>query len=205
MVIRYHAGTGKETRMTDRRRFLGLASLGAASVALAPEMASAADAAPAPGAGVPAGVRVPRFELLYECDATLLPALDFGKTPEGQRRIIPITGGTIKGPQIRGQVVSGGYDWNLQRSDTASTVEAAYYLKTDDGVFIRVVNKGVSSGGPPSTDASSGELFFMFTHPSFEAPIGSKYEWLNRAMFVGTLGARKDAKDAVLIRVFRLV
>jgi uncharacterized protein DUF3237 len=177
--------------MTDRRRFLGLAPL-----LLATEVAGAADAT---------GFRVPRFELLYECDATLLPALDFGKTLEGQRRIIPITGGTIKGPQISGQVVSGGYDWNLQRSDGAGTVEAAYYLKTDDGVFIRVVNKGVSSGGPPTTDASNGEKLFMFTHPSFEAPMGSKYEWLNRAMFVGTLGARKDAKNAVLIRVFRLI
>lgn len=44
----------------------------------------------------------------------------------------------------------------------------------------------------------------MFTHPSFEAPV-CKYDWLNRTMCVGTLGARKGVKDAVLIRVFQLV
>jgi hypothetical protein len=177
--------------MTDRRSFLGSAALAMGAL---PLLARAADPA----------FRVPGLELLYECDATLLPAVELGKTVEGQRRIIPITGGTFRGPRIRGEVVSGGWDWNLSRSDGASTVEAAYYLKTDDGVLIRIVNRGVGAGGPPATDETTGERFFMFTHPSFEAPVG-KYDWLNRGMFVGTLGARKDARNAVLIRLFRLV
>jgi hypothetical protein len=187
--------------MTDRRTFLGSASL---AVAAAFPAISRSQETGKHAAAIPPGIRVPGFELLYECDATLLPAQEFGKTVEGQRRIIGITGGTIRGPNIRGEVVSGGWDWNLSRTDGASTIEAAYYLKTDDGTLIRVFNKGVSSGGPRSTDADSGEAFFMFTHPSFEAPVG-KYDWLNRSMCVGTLGARKDARNAVLIRVFRLV
>jgi hypothetical protein len=187
--------------MTDRRQFLGSASL--AFAAGIPAVGSTADATPPPRS-LPPGIRVPMFELLYECDATLSLAVEMGKTVEGQRRIIPITGGSVRGPRIRGELVSGGYDWNLSRSDGAGTVEAAYYIKTDDGVLIRIVNKGVSAGGPPSTDDSSGEMFFMFTHPSFEAPAG-KYDWINRAMFVGTLGARKNARNAVLIRVFQLV
>jgi hypothetical protein len=178
--------------MTDRRTFLGSAALLAA--AALPTSARAADSP----------VRVPKLELLYECDATLLPAVELGKTVEGQRRIIPITGGTFRGPRIRGAVESGGWDWNLSRSDGASTVEAAYYLKTDDGVLIRIVNRGVSSGNPPAIDETTGERFFMFTHPSFEAPVG-KYDWLNRTMCVGWLGARKDARNAVLIRVFQLL
>lgn len=178
--------------MTDRRTFLSSAALAMGA------------ALPAPARAADAAVRVPKCELLYECDATLSPAVELGKTVEGQRRLIPITGGAFRGPRIRGDVVSGGWDWNLSRSDGAGTVEAAYYLKTDDGVLIRIVNRGVSGGGPPSTDETSGERFFMFTHPSFEAPMG-KYDWLNRAMFVGTLGARKDSRNAVLIRVFQLL
>jgi hypothetical protein len=78
-------------------------------------------------------------------------------------------------------------------------------MKTDDGVLIRIVNKGVGGGGgAPPAASDNGERFIMFTHPSFEAPVG-KYDWLNRSMFVGTLQARKDARNAVLIRVFRLV
>lgn len=185
--------------MTDRRTFLSSASL----ALCIPGLTRAADANTSTAA-LPAGVRVPKFELLYECDATLSPAIEMGKTVEGQRRIIPITGGTIKGPLIRGEVMNGGWDWNLSRSDGAGTVEAAYYLKTDDGVLIRIVNRGVGGGSPPATDSATGERFFMFTHPSFEAPTG-KYDWLNRSMFVGTLGARKNTVNAVLIRVFRLV
>jgi hypothetical protein len=187
--------------MTDRRQFLGSASL--ALAAGLPAIAGAAAATPTPVV-VPAGMRVPKFELLYECDATLSPAVEMGKTVEGQRRIIPITGGSVRGPRIRGELLSGGYDWNLSRNDGAGSVEAAYYLKTDDDVLIRIVNVGVSSGAPPSIDEASGEMFFMFTHPSFEAPAG-KYDWINRAMFVGTLGARKNARNAVLIRVFQLI
>lgn len=179
--------------MTARRRFLSGLSL-----ALAAGAASAQETA-----GPPAGVRVPKLEFVYECDATLEPALDFGKTFEGQRRIIPITGGTVRGPKIRGVLLSGGADWNLTRNDGAGSVEADYYFKTDDGVLIRIVNKGVGGGPPPPPDPATGERFFMFTHPSFEAPIG-KYDWMNHSMFVGTLGARKDAHNAVLIRVFRV-
>src|SRR5689334_2733588 len=118
--------------MTDRRLFLS------ASLALAaelPALSRAADAAAAPMT-LPEGARVPKFEFVYECDATLSPAVEMGKTVEGQRRIIPITGGTIRGPKIRGELLNGGWDWNLSRSDGAGSVEAAYYMKTDDGVLI---------------------------------------------------------------------
>ena len=186
--------------MADRRSFLAKASL--ALTAGLPVLASAADSTAS--AGLPAGARVPKLEFVYECDATLTPAVEMGKTVDGQRRIIPITGGTIRGPKIRAELLNGGWDWNLSRNDGAGSVEAAYYMKTDDGVLIRIVNKGVSSGGPPAPPAANGEGFFMFTHPQFEAPVG-KYDWMNRAMFVGTLGARKDARNAVLIRVFQLV
>ena len=151
---------------------------------------------------LPANVRLPTLEFTYECDATLSEAQPFGPTLEGQRRIIPITGGTFKGPHMRGQVLSGGADWNLSRSDGGSSVEAAYYLRTDDGVILRVVNKGVGGGETPSA-TTSAEVFYMFTAPVIEAPTG-KYDWTNRSMFVATLGARRGSSSAVVIRVFKL-
>jgi len=163
---------------------------------------SAADAAVHGGAPLPRGAKMPAFAFIYECVASIAPAWDFGRTLEGQRRVIPITGGTFHGPRMRGQVVANGADWNLSRADGVSSVDAAYYLKTDDQVLIRVVNRGIGSrGAPPAPNAP--ELFFMYTHPEFEAPTG-KYDWLNRGMFIGTLGARRDTKNEVLIRVFEL-
>jgi Protein of unknown function (DUF3237) len=179
----------------NRRFLLGTtAALGAARLVAA---------APAPV--LPPGAHLPGFELFYECDVTLSPIEEFGATIEGRRRIIPITGGAFHGPGIHGTVVPGGADWNLQRSDGGGSVEAAYYLRTDDGVLIRIVNTGVSGGAArPAPAPDAAEQFFMYTHPVFEAPTG-KYDWINRAMFIGTLGARKGASNAVLIRVFRLI
>ena len=138
--------------MTDRRSFLGAASL--ALAAGVPELGRAAEAPPAAG-GLPAGVRVPKLEFVYECDATLSPAVEMGKTVEGQRRIIPITGGTVRGPQIKAELLNGGWDWNLSRSDGASSVEAAYYMKTDDGVLIRFIITGVGGGAGAPTPPRS--------------------------------------------------
>jgi hypothetical protein len=185
--------------MLDRRTF----------VALFPAVLAAADVA-AQSPGLPDGARVPKFEFVYGCDAGISDALPFGQTLEGTRRVIPITGGRIEGPQVRGQLVAGGFDWNLSRSDGASMVDATYYMRTDDGVLIRITNRGV--GGPPAAPSgprgggagAAGEAFLMFTTPSFEAPAG-KYEWLNRSTFVGTLGVRANTRGAVLIRVFRVV
>ena len=200
--------------MLDRRRMLGLAALAGAAVlprarAAGTEARAGANAGAGAGAGpaaapaaLPVGEMQPRLELFYECDVTLAPIEDFGPTLEGHRRVIPITGGSFRGPHIRGTVLAGGADWNLQRSDGGGSVEAAYYLRTDDGVTIRIVNTGRGSDAERRISPDGKELHFMCTQPVFEAPTG-RYDWINRATFIGTLGARVGAQNGVLIRVYR--
>lgn len=168
-----------------------------AAAVVSPELASGAEPDPAD-----ARIHVPRLELVYECEATISDVIPFGETSEGVRRVIPITGGVFRGPRVSGTVVPGGADWNLSRNDGAGSVEAAYYLKTDDGVVLRITNRGVGRGEPRKL--AGGEILYMYTIPTFEAPKG-KYEWMNSAVFVGTLGTRDGMKGAVLIRVFQLV
>ena len=182
--------------MINRRDWMSAAAL----AAIAP--AEGADIAARGVAQLPRGAKMPAFTFLYECVATIAPPLNFGPTLDGERRVIPITGGTFKGPRMQGQVVANGADWNLSRRDGASSVDAAYYLRTEDQVLIRIVNRGIGARtAPPGSTAS--ELFFMYTHPEFQAPTG-KYDWLNRGMFIGTLGARRGMNNEVLIRVFEL-
>jgi len=154
---------------------------------------------------LPEGAKVPAYELVYESEVTISPPEDFGDTIEGHRRVIPITGGTFRGPAIRGKVLAGGADWNLTRRDGGAGVEADYYLRTDDGVTIRIHNEGVTGDVGPRSGPDSNETFFMYTIPRFEAPASSRYDWMNRAMFIGTLQGRKGLEGAVVIRVFRLV
>jgi len=141
----------------------------------------------------------PRLEFVFEELVMLGDAIPVGETPRGKRNLIPITGGTFKGPEIEGTIVAGGWDWQLTRADGCTEVEADYMIRTDDGVVINVINVGVLC--PPTGSVPSPAR----TQPRFEAPIG-KYDWLNRSVFIGTLEMATDVeRPAVRIRFYKAV
>src|SRR6478735_6006958 len=80
----------------------------------------------------------PSLEFVFEENVALGPATMPGQTARGGRTIIPITGGTFAGPQIKGTIVPGGWDWQLRRPDGCTEVKADYFIKTNDGVLINV-------------------------------------------------------------------
>jgi len=123
---------------------------------------------------------VPSLEFAFSELVILGTAISPGRTPLGGRNIVPITGGTFEGPNIKGTIIPGGWDWQLQRADGCTDVKADYMLRTDDGVVINVVNTGNLCSPAP------GKPLTARTSPRFEAPIG-KYEWLNKSAFIGTL------------------
>jgi len=140
----------------------------------------------------------PSLEFAFQETVSLGKAVEVGKTARGERRIIPLTGGHFEGPEIKGEILPGGWDWQLTRADGCTDVKADYFLKTDDGVVINVVNTGEICPGAKGAPAP------VRTHPVFEPPLG-KYEWLGRQTFVGTLGmAPASAGPAVLIRFYRV-
>ena len=140
----------------------------------------------------------PELELLYRSVVKLGEVIQVGETGRGVRRIIPIVGGTFEGPNMRGEILPMGWDWQLERKDGCTEIIADYFLKTDDGAVINVVNTGEICPGEKGAPAP------VRTHPVFEPPLG-KYEWLGRQAFVGTLGmAPASEGPAVLIRFYRL-
>jgi hypothetical protein len=170
-----------------------------AAAALALVLTSAALPVPPAAAGEAAA---PTLEFVFEEVVTLGPATAPGKTALGERNIIPITGGRFEGPAIRGTILPGGWDWQLRRADGCLHIKADYFLKTDDGVVINILNQGVACPGP------NGERPPVRTHPVFEPPLG-KYEWLGKSAFVGTLEAgTSDANgplNSVRIRIYRVL
>ena len=172
---------------------LSIRLLGAAALAIA-ATAAAADEPPAP-----------KLQFAFEEIVSLGKATSVGQTPRGGRNIVPITGGTFAGPGrdgegIKGTIVPGGWDWQLIRPDGCIEVHADYMLTTDDGVTINVINDGTICRG------EGGAMVPVRTQPRFEAPIG-KYEWLNKAAFIGTLdvGKAADGGPAVKIRMYRAI
>jgi hypothetical protein len=160
-----------------RRQYLLVLSALAASSALAAEL-------PPVGAAPPADA-VPRVEFAFEERVTLAPAVVLGNTALGHRQYIAITGGTVVGPKLKGQVVPGGFDFQLTYSASNCTQLAAdYFLKADDGTVIHVFNEGLYCPG-------KSNLF----RPRLEAPAGP-FEWLTQAAFVATLELEPAVKPA---------
>ena len=124
----------------------------------------------------------PQLEFALQLKVTLGEAYTCGETQHGQRTIIPITGGTFEGPNIKGTIINGGADYQLNNKATGRTeLEAIYCIKTDDGVNIHVRNRGIINSGK---DDQGTPTFYFKAAPQFEAPTDSKYAWLNNAIFV---------------------
>ena len=131
----------------------------------------------------------PTLERLFRAVVEIAAPLSVGMTPRGERRIIPITGGRFEGEKLAGDVLPGGADWQLVRSDGTAVLEARYTLRTQDGALVYVRNRGVRSG-PPGVLArlAGGEAvdpasYYFRTRPEFETG-APQYAWLNDLLAV---------------------
>jgi hypothetical protein len=151
--------------------------------------------------------KAPALDFFCELKVKLDPALIVGETPHGTRRIIPIIGGTVEGPKIKGEILNGGADWQILRADGVTELEAHYQFRTDDGTLIYVKNTGIRAATPEiAARLARGEKvdaneYYFRAMPKFDAPKG-KYDWVNNSLFVCT-GERLP--DYVLIRVWKVM
>src|SRR3954447_26806733 len=72
--------------------------------------------------------------------------VDVGRAPSGHRRIVPITGGSMKGPALSGRVLPGGADFQTLHSPELTELDARYVMEGEDGVLIHVHNSAVRYG-----------------------------------------------------------
>jgi hypothetical protein len=146
----------------------------------------------------------PALRHLWDVKVDVGPPVEVGDIGAGRRRAIPIVGGTFEGPAARGTVLPVGADWQIIRSDDTAEIVARYFLKTDDGATINVVNSGYRHAAPEvlrrlaaGEDVDPSEYYFR-TRPVFEVA-DPKYAWLGRTVCVG-VGVRKPA--LVMIRMY---
>ncbi len=149
----------------------------------------------------------PLLEFVMEAHVTIGPALDIGRTPRGERRIIPITGGTFEGPILRGRVIPGGADFQMVRPDGAAELEARYALQTDQGGLIYVENRGIRHAPPEvlmallEGVAVDKSLYYFRTTPVFETAV-PELDWMMNSVFVGD--AERFANH-VMVRFWRVL
>ncbi|MEK3934651.1 DUF3237 domain-containing protein [Sporosarcina sp. FSL W7-1349] len=137
------------------------------------------------------------MENSFKVTITVGPPIEIGHTGAGIRRVIPITGGTVEGAGLHGEVLPGGADYQLIRNDGVTEVVAHYVLQMSDGELIYVVNKGYRHGPPDIMEKlKAGEpvpdgSYYFKTTPVFETA-SEAYQFLNRTIYVGN-GIRRPA------------
>lgn len=134
-------------------------------------------------------------ELVLELTVELGETQEVGATPNGFLRLIPITGGEFSGPNIKGKILLGGYDWNTVVNENVTHVFAKYAIQTEDGVNISVENEGYINAKQQNA--------LIITSPKFQVQEG-KYDWLNSGVFVGSLQGGITEKPSVRIKIYKM-
>ena len=117
------------------------------------------------------------------------PAQALGATPEGTRKIVPVTGGTVEG-RLTGRILPFGGDWALTRGDGVLTLDVRLTVEAEDGALIHVTYTGMRHG-PAEVMArlargemvDPSEMYFRIS-PRFETA-APQYAWLCRLLAIG--------------------
>jgi len=120
-----------------------------------------------------------------------------GDIGTGVCRIIPITGGEVKGKDVNGKVCAFGADFQIVRPNELIELEAKYAFQTDDGAVVYVENRGIRFGpvellqrlkrGEPVDP----DLIYFRTVPKFETG-AERYRWLMESLFIGSAARHAD-------------
>lgn len=150
----------------------------------------------------------PSLEFVFEIRARIDPEFHIGRGPEERLSFTPISGGSVAGPRLNGEVLAGGGDWAVERFGTAQ-LEARYLLRADDGAVIDILNRGYFRATPDVlARMDTGEnvpedepgLYFR-TAPVFQTDAPT-HRWLAENQFVGMA---RDEDGDVCIRVYLLL
>lgn len=153
-------------------------------------------------------MNLPAPALEHVCDLSVELDLikELGQGRAGQRRIIPIVGGTVIGPKLSGRILNVGADWQTIFNNKVAELDTRYALETNDGAVIEIINYGYRHG-PSEVIAAVGrgedvspDQYYMRTHARLETG-DHRYAWVNRTLFVGT-GAR--LKQEVVLSLFAI-
>lgn len=139
--------------------------------------------------------KAPELRHVFDLVANLAPIMEMGPGRAGQRRIIPIIGGTVTGDRVKGEVMNLGADWQTIFDGGLAELDTRYAIRTHDGAIIEVINYGLRHG-PPEVMArvAAGEdvdptEYYMRTHARLESG-DPRYDWVNKSLFIG-IGGRK--------------
>lgn len=138
---------------------------------------------------------------IFTIRAELEAIMNLGRTPCGERRVIGINGGTVRGHKLSGRILPGGTDWQIIRGDGAADIQARYTIETNTGARLLVTSDGLRHGPPvvmervARGDSVDPALYYFRTVMRFETADHS-VDWLNRI-----LALARGQRDARVVRL----
>ncbi len=148
-----------------------------------------------------------KSEFLMDIVVEVGEIVSMGPAPLGERRVVAILGGTFSGPDLRGDVLSGGADWQVARADGVLELDARYTLRDARGGAVAVRSQGLRHGPAEVMDRlGRGEevdpsLYYFRTAMRFETG-APELAWLNRTIAFATA---KRRSRLVELKVWRLL
>ena len=139
----------------------------------------------------------PTLNLIYRLEASVGDPQDVGEISTGHRRIVPLTGGTFSGPELRGTLLPGASaDWQIMLPDGTALGDVRYTLETDRGDLLYVQQQSVRHGSTTvlerlarGEDVDAGEYTFR-TAVKIETGANS-LGWMNKGVFIGVGGRQR--------------
>lgn len=139
----------------------------------------------------------PALRFVFGVKVVVGPIQDLGRTSRGHRRIVDILGGEAHGPELSGEILPGGADWQVVRPDGTIEVVARYTIRSTTGALIYVQNDGLRVASPEIVARmSKGESvpldsYRFRTAPRFETSDAS-LGWLETSTFIGVAARTPD-------------
>ena len=136
-------------------------------------------------------------QYVFTITARIGDVITAGETGTGVRRIIPIIGGEVCGPDVNGKVLAFGADFQVIRPNELIDLEAKYAFETDDGATVYVENRGIRFGPVELLhklkrgEAVDPKLIYFRTVPKFETG-HERYRWLMQHIFVASAARHGD-------------
>lgn len=150
----------------------------------------------------------PCLTFIYRLEATVGEPQDVGQISAGHRRIVPLTGGTFSGPELRGTLLPGASaDWQVILSDGTALGDVRYTLETERRDLLYVQSGSVRHGSVEvlerlgrGEDVDAAEYIFRSSAKIETA--AADLEWLNKGIFISVGGRHPGGVlyDVYLVR-----
>lgn len=132
-----------------------------------------------------------KTEFLFRMVLTVGPPQMVGTARNGELRVIPVTGGTVEGPRLRGEILPGtAGDWLRVDPDGTAHMDVRLTMRTDAGAHVFMHYSGIRTGAPEvlarlnAGQAVDPAEYYFRTAMRFETG-APDLAWINAVVAIG--------------------